>query len=885
MKQYQHISLFVVLCIFFCAGKSLAQHPCIYVSSSDKELVRMKAEALPWGSTIFNRLKQKIEVYANRHQTDPEWIISRLSMYWKEGERYTQCYMKNQNWDRGEGNAPVPTVRMPGMRTWNKYVNVPLEDRIPYNETGDMWGIDRQNPSAPRVKVPYKESGHMIRSNNVEILTIGEESAFLYWLTGKDKYARLASDIFQIWLMGTYYMNPIKDPDKSSGGLGGWEPGGICGYYDYEQIHDDLAMHAAIIYDFVYDYLIQHPCEHLQQIGKSIPEISAIVFKRFIDLGMIRGGKSGNWNVNGWNMILRPILALESNEVYEDGRGREYYLHYLLKETTPYHEAIPDMLKSYNSVTGLWPESPGYSFGTVQMLLEWAILLKRAGYDIIADNPILEKAAMAVFPWMDESGNLVVFGDYRGGRADYQMFENLLSYYAVIEDDKEDGRVVSALRQGLDSGKYDRGMSSWIGLCTYLPNIPSGKAMQNERTSYSVHHRFITMKNWSGNYKMMANLYGGTNGSHLTPNGLALQLYAYGYALVPDASAYESYWSKDYNYHQSVTGANTILPGYMAGDIVVEAMEPMVDSCAFVNSEALTPYLNFADVSAAEKRRMVVMIKTSEQSGYYIDIFRSDLEDNDYLFHHVGDKMLITDKQGKLLSIKQIDSIGKIYHEGYRWFENLKKCDYEDDFRVEWSMPEHIVSRLWFVGEKGRTLFQMEAPSSTLNEGLTPGNCSMVPFSTPTLLVRQAKNNAAKNPFISVYESFKDDSLVTDVKKIFAKQNCVGLEVSLHKGRMDYLLSATDTLLYRLEDKKIFSGALGHIAKCQGEIESLYLGKGKILQVGKYKLESLGDSPIYMAIYKQQGIWYYSSTGKGKITIEGKTRIVGKSIDCRFEEM
>lgn len=61
------------------------------------------------------------------------------------------------------GNAPVPTVRMPGMRTWNKYVNVPLEDRTPYNETGDMWGINKLNPSEPSVKVPYKESGHMIR--------------------------------------------------------------------------------------------------------------------------------------------------------------------------------------------------------------------------------------------------------------------------------------------------------------------------------------------------------------------------------------------------------------------------------------------------------------------------------------------------------------------------------------------------------------------------------------------------------------------------------------------------------------------------------------------------------------------------------------------------
>lgn len=135
-------------------------------------------------------------------------------MYWKEGERYTQCYLKNQNWDRGEGDAPVPTVRMPGMRTWNKYYNVPLEDRQPYNETGDMLGLNRQNPSAPPVLVPYKESGHMIRGNNVEILTLAENAAFVYWVTGEEKFARFAADIFNTWLIGTYYMNPILDPEN-----------------------------------------------------------------------------------------------------------------------------------------------------------------------------------------------------------------------------------------------------------------------------------------------------------------------------------------------------------------------------------------------------------------------------------------------------------------------------------------------------------------------------------------------------------------------------------------------------------------------------------------------------------------------------------------------
>lgn len=257
------------------------------------EVIRQKIENNSWADSIYTKLSSKITPIANRHLEDPEWIVSRLAMYWKDGERYTQCYLKNQNWDYGEGNAPVPTVRMPGMRTWNKYKNVPLAQRTPYNETGDMWGLDITDPSNPKVLVPYKESGHMIRGNNVEILTIVEEAAFLYWLIEDEKFARLAADIYLAWLIGTYYMNPILDPDGSTGSKGGWEPGGICGYYDYEQIHDDLAMHAALAYDFLSDYLQDNNDSRIIATGKSLKQVSSEVFKRFIDLGMIRGRKEG----------------------------------------------------------------------------------------------------------------------------------------------------------------------------------------------------------------------------------------------------------------------------------------------------------------------------------------------------------------------------------------------------------------------------------------------------------------------------------------------------------------------------------------------------------------------------------------------------------------
>ena len=78
------------------------------------------------------------------------------------------------------------------------------------------------------------------------------------------------------------------------------------------------------------------------------------------------------------------------------------------------------------------------------------------GIDIITDNPLLRKTAMAVFPWRDSNANMIVFGDTRGGTANFRTFENLLSYYTDIGDHDNINRVASALNKGVGTGKYNR---------------------------------------------------------------------------------------------------------------------------------------------------------------------------------------------------------------------------------------------------------------------------------------------------------------------------------------------------------------------------------------------------------------------------------------------
>ncbi len=843
---------------------SLAKdHPCLY-TSKDPGAIREKLSSAPWASTAFLKIRDEVEPYADRHADDPQWIISRLAMYWADGAHYTQCYLKNQNWDSGEGNAPVPTLRMPGMRTWNKYVNVPLEDRIPYNESGDMLGIDKFDSSRPLVLVPYKESGHMIRSNNVEILTLAEKASFLYWVTGEEKFAAFSSDIYQAWLLGTYYMNPILDPGRSTGSGGGWEPGGICGFYDYEQIHDDLAKHAAVVYDFLYDYLPSHPSDDLSRLGLSVRETSEVVFRKFIELGLVRGGRNGNWNVNGWDMLLRPILILEDNEAYPDGKGRQYYMHYLLEESTRYRACIPDILASYNPVTGLWPESPGYGFGTIDMLTDWAMSLSRDGIDIIQGNPVLLKATMAIFPWMDDRCNIVAFGDSRSGPANFTLFEKLYSYFESVGDIDGMQLASNALYTGIYGCSYDRSKSDWIGICCYSDQIkPFGTNLMSG-ASYSADHRFITMRDSSDKFPMMFSLYGGTNGGHMTPNGLAACFYGYGYNLTPDSSAYESYWSEDHAYHQSPTGSNTVIPGYDAGEIEIMAMDPAVPDGAFVGTERVHPSMQFASVAAGEKLRTIVQVRVSEERGYYVDLYSADLDSCDYLMHNVGDSLQLFDSFGKELPVSSSLSLSPGYLKGYDYFTDATASVCPSVFYAQWTMPEDIHSRLWMTGGRNRLLMRASAPSSFVSSALTPGGASTDGRPTHTLIVRQSGENADANPFMAVYDVYKGDVPgVRSVREVQLRQGR-GLCIESAPGRSDIIVKP-----FSKDD-----GALYTVTKKRGKVVGLYLGEGKEFGYGKLSISS--KTKVKAALWREDGQWHCSTSGPATVKINRKYYLVEK---------
>ena len=114
-------------------------------------------------------------------------------MYWKS--HATEVYVKGEVFDHAGGEkAPAPTVRYTGTRgTAATHGRPKLEDIVPYddNEDGNVAFCNNALEGRPLESVHPSKTGRNIENLNCEILGIARDAAFLYWMTGEEKYAKL----------------------------------------------------------------------------------------------------------------------------------------------------------------------------------------------------------------------------------------------------------------------------------------------------------------------------------------------------------------------------------------------------------------------------------------------------------------------------------------------------------------------------------------------------------------------------------------------------------------------------------------------------------------------------------------------------------------------
>ena len=885
---------------------SQGAHPQILATPADRDAVKAKVENSAWAKSAYAKLKGRVDDLLRRCEDDRQFMSSRLFMNWQT--HYTVPVVKNSRWIGGEGHAPVPTPRFGGARDWATKYQAPaqLDDLKPHNDNeGKVWLLNKD--TGKEEWADAGQTGRLFETVNERIVQTAADAAFIYWLTGDERYADYASEILWTYMHGFSFVEPPKfaEPDP---GLAR-----IIGFSSFEVIHEDIVTPLAECYDFLYAFLNKQ--------GKDV-ELIQKQLKRMADRVIDGGSPSGNWNLNQARIIAFAGLALEGNEAYADGKGRPYYADVVLNCRLPAQTGLVHVIREgYDPQTGIWPEAPGYSFGTTADIVRMASLMsgEPAGQAVLAD-PILLKALEAQMALIYPNGLATGLGDTINPRLNTVAVELLVADACRRSDAALEDQLTAALKREISSGNYDRSANAnLLALTKYVAelkeNLPSpnvrgaggegavtlvlSQRERGQRTFFGKPLNILMQRNESpsgANYSLAAAMFG-TAGGHVHANGLAMELYGAGLIAGADPGRGSSYWQADHaEYYSQPPAHNTVIvdgksdyrvgPGQIA--MQLEAVEPASGEPGLSpNSDCAQAAFRYRNPEARQQRTLA-LVRTGERSGFYFDVFRSLAESeaeqfHDYLYHNIGQSVAICDAEGNPLALAAGDLLGSRHGtlKGYDYFKKEQSVDCGGGWRAVFSAKvrdrEHLMA-LWMTGQKGRRIFALEAPANRAAREALPAEFMEMPM--PTVLVRQS-GEAWRRPFVAVYEPYlgADGPAIARVRAAQVEGDSSGLAACVVEGlardrgkdsALKVLLAQDDqpTAVHSFEGCD-FRGGFGAITMRDGAISEIYLGLGQTLGDKRVLVAAAdGAASVSASLIRQPEGWLYSSTAAIKAGLE-----------------
>ncbi|MBQ7730477.1 MAG: heparinase II/III family protein [Lentisphaeria bacterium] len=799
-------------------------HPRIYATAADREALQRKIETCKWAGDMYAKLEREVKPYVERHRTDPDWIVSRMQMNWEDGRRHTIFHAKNNAVPLAgrSGNAAYPTVRVAAGRVGNG-TEQKLEDLIPFGDGNLKLARDGKT-----VDVPFDETGLAFENENMTILNLAFRAAIVYYFTGDEAYAKFAADILWVFVRGTAQQEQLNPEDVAPN-----EKGEVSmhGFLSYETLGDSRRFTAVpLIYDFIYPYLdkVYFESEEFKngrtgqgalwspghpQGKKWAFEQFAVMFQKMVENKITRGGGLlGNWNLNEQFCAIPYALAMDDDADMPDGKGRQYYLDWLLNSTTPGNGAYKDVIAAnLQPDTGLWPEAPaGYGQSSVQMLVQYGWLYGRAGIRVLDEQPLLMKGACAFPQVAFPNGRSTAWGD--GSYATmYTLQAELMIAYAREKGD-------SALEEMFTSmlnfaGGRDFGGDLWLPLFAFVPELrPVEAKPASPRVSYSPAHALLMGRLFSETGMpedaLAYSVYGFAEGSgHYHENGLAMELYGGGHILGCDFGAGPNYWDMQHRmFNRMAVGHNTVVVnGAEIGSkdylpLRINLADPMPGEPKPGKSERI----QFSDVSTvlnlktlkAEMRRVNAIVRTSPKTGFYLDIFRAKMLEGggktfDYLYHDLG-----TGCKFEMDGGREISPFDPASGFGYSYLKNVHGMEGTGAIRGSFDVGKDGMKMNVFIpgNELRREFYTAESPAN-----FRYFDSFFREKSVPTLMIRRTDAHTWDRPFVVVYEPVRADDGGPHVASVqildggTEKASRVRLEIGLDDGSLYVIESSAGT--------------------------------------------------------------------------------------------
>lgn len=756
----------------------------------------------------ITKLKAKIENVMSQVDKQPDWLYSRLQMFWKT--QASDVFVNGETFSHpGGAKAAGPTVKYNGSRSTASQYNRPkLEDIIPYDddEQGSVTYISRATGKLEKTS-PAK-TGCNLAGVNRQIITIARDAARIYAATGDLRYGQMAAKVFDVYMKGIAYRNVPID-------LNHGHQQTLVGMTTFEVIHEDVINELTQMYPLI---------KNLVKDDQAIIESG---FKKWAENIIANGVPHNNWDLFQADFIMKIALVLQDNQAYADGKGKQYYLDYIVNQNSIRQWSMNKLIDfGFDANSKTWYESPGYSTTVLGSICDFANMLdEKAGIDLFKQRPMLKEAVKASAEYLFPNRMIAGFGDTHPGYLNTGGIDHILKY-ATRHKDKNLISEMNLLKSAVAPKAPVSEIEKYTSTLFYAPNV-SWIAM---RSGMDKQHDLMASVNAS-------------LGNHQHANGISLELYGKGYVLGPDAGIGRSLYSGlDYlEYYSQMPAHNTVVVDGVSSYPVmmsqhafkVVASYPEVSKeqpaskklsekkLSILKDSELKDKITYATVSfiepetQAQQLRTTAIVKTSAKGGYYIDVFRSKKKEggdktHDYFYHNLGQEMKVMDAaSGLSLDMKPTEELafagGHLY--AYSYIYDKKSAEMQNSVKTQFITKilddkvveamdgqREITMTMWMKKDENRTIFQALSPVNLEYERM-PNQPYKVDEQPVLTFVARQKGEAWSHPFVTVYEP-SSDTEPGDIASVDffepEQKGAVGILVKLKDGTTQRLVCLED---------------------------------------------------------------------------------------------
>ena len=752
----------------------------------------------------ITKLKAKIENVMSQVDKQPDWLYSRLQMFWKTNA--SDVFVNGEAFAHPGGErATEPTVKYNGTRGFESQYNRPkLEDLVPYDddEQGNVTYINKV--TGKMEKTSPAKTGSNIAGVNRYIIGIARDAARIYAATGDMRYGQMAAKVFDVYMKGIAYRNVPID-------LNHGHQQTLVGMTTFEVIHEDVINELTQMYPLI---------KPLVNDDQAVIEAG---FKKWAENIIANGVPHNNWNLFQADFIMKIALVLQDNQAYADGKGKQYYLDYIVNQNSIRQWSMNKLIDfGFDAHSKTWYESPGYSTTVLGSICDFANMLdEKAGIDLFKQRPILTEAVKTSAEYLFPNRMIAGFGDTHPGYLNTGGIDQVLKY-ATRHKNKNLISEMNLLKNAVAPKAPISEIEAYTSTLFYAPNV-SWIAM---RSGMDKQHDLMASVNAS-------------LGNHQHANGISLELYGKGYVLGPDAGIGRTLYSGlDYlEYYSQMPAHNTVVVDGVSSYPVMMSQHAfkVVASYPEVSKEQpaskklsekklsiqkdseLKDKITYATVSfiepetQAQQQRTTAIVKTSAKGGYYIDVFRSKKKEggdktHDYFYHNLGQEMKVMDAtSGQPLDMKPTEELafagGHLY--AYSYIYDKKSAEMQNSVKTQFVTKilddkvveamdgqREITMTMWMKKDENRTIFQALSPVNLEYERM-PNQPYKVDEQPVLTFVARQKGEAWNHPFVCVYEP-SSDTEPGDIASVDyftpSESSAVGIIVKLKDGTEQHIV-------------------------------------------------------------------------------------------------